>query len=104
MVSKKSEQITKSSEKEIIIKHPLPRSEWRRMVLLKNTANMMSSKNDNVFNTSVEMLEETRTTRIICKNVDDFELRKIKEAVKEATDSSYKSWFKNPFKKQKTQN
>jgi hypothetical protein len=95
------EQTTKSLEKEIIIKHPLPKNEWQRMVLLKDFANKFGSRKDSVFQTSIEMLEETRTTRIICKNVNDFGLRKISETVKEATDSSYKSWFKNPFKKVK---
>jgi len=97
---KTQELSTKSTEKEIIIKHPLPKNEWQRMVLLKHTANMMSRDN-NAFQISIDMLEETRTTRIICKNVDEFELKKISDAVKKATEKSYKSWFKNPFKQPK---
>jgi biotin operon repressor len=90
-----------STEKEIIIRLPLPKSDVNRMILLDNADQHFSSRRDNIYRKSIDRLEETRTIRIIGKNVDDLELQKIAEVVKEATESSYKNWFRNPFKKSK---
>jgi biotin operon repressor len=91
--------IEKSNEKEIIIRLPLPKSDVNRMILLDDFAQKLSSHKDNIYSKSIKRLEETRTIRIIGKNVDDLELQKIAEVVREATESSYRKWFKNPFKK-----
>ena len=89
-------------EKEIVIKLPLPRSEWQRMALLKDASTKFSAgRADNIFKQSLDALEETRTIRIIGKNVDDLNLQKVSELVKEATESSYKVKLKNIFKKSK---
>lgn len=89
-------------EKEIVIKLPLPRSEWQRMVLLKDASTKFSAgREDNIFKQSLDALEETRTIRIIGKNVDALDLQKISELVKEATESSYKVKLRNIFKKSK---
>jgi hypothetical protein len=71
------------------------------MILLKNSASMFGRMNDpdNIFKISLDVLEETRTIRVIDKNVDDLNLQKISELVKEATESSYKVKLKNLFKK-----
>lgn len=55
----------------------------------------------NIYRKSIDRIEETRTIRIIGKNVDDLELQKIAEVVRETTGSGYRKWFKNPFKKSK---
>ena len=87
-------------EKEVVIKLPLPRNEWQRMVLLKDASTKFSvGREDNIFKQSLDALEETRTIRITGKNVDDLNLQKISELVKEATESSYKIKLKNLFKK-----
>jgi DNA-binding Lrp family transcriptional regulator len=92
----------KPLEKEIIIKLPLPRSEWQRVVLLKDASTKFSAgREDNIFKKSLDALEETRTIRIIGKNVDDLDLQKVSELVKEASESSYKVKLKNIFKKSK---
>lgn len=100
-VAKTGEQTIKPLEKEIVIKLPIPKSEQRRMILLKNSASMFGRMNDpdNIFKISLDVLEETRTIRVIGKNVDDLSLQKISELVKEATESSYKIKLKNLFKK-----
>jgi len=89
-------------EKEIVIKLPLPRSEWQRMVLLKDASTKFSAgREDNIFKQSLDALEETRTIRVTGKNVDVLDLQKISELVKEATESSYKVKLRNIFKKPK---
>jgi predicted transcriptional regulator len=88
-------------EKEIVIKLPIPKSEERRMILLKNSASLFGRVNDadNIFKISLEVLEETRTIRVIGKNVDDLDLEKISGLIQQATESSYKAKFRKLFKK-----
>jgi hypothetical protein len=99
---KTGQQAIKPLEKEIVIKLPLPEKEWRRMVLLEDAANTFGGRrSDNIFQISLDKLEETRTIRIIGKNVDDLELTKVSELVKEAhakTKFSLNKFFKG-FKK-----
>jgi hypothetical protein len=72
------------------------------MVLLKDASTKFSAgREDNIFKQSVDALEETRTIRIIGKNVDALDLQKISELVKEATESSYKVKLRSIFKKSK---
>lgn len=100
------EQTIKPLEKEIVIKLPISKNEQRRMILLKNSAALFGSTNDpdDIFKISLDVLEETRTIRIIGKNVDELDLQKVSELVKQATESSYKVKLKNLFKKGKTPN
>lgn len=102
-VTKTGEQTIKPLEKEIVIKLPIPKSEQRRMILLKNTAALYGRVNDpdNIFKISLDVLDETRTIRVIGKNVDELDLQKISDLIKEASESSYKIKFKNLFKKPK---
>jgi DNA-binding Lrp family transcriptional regulator len=96
----KAGQNVQPLDKEIVIKLPLPRNEWQRLVLLKDASTKFSARReDNIFKQSLDALEETRTIRITGKNVDDLNLQRISELVKEATESSYKVKLKNIFKK-----
>jgi hypothetical protein len=71
------------------------------MVLLKNSASLFGRVNDpdNIFQISLDVLEETRTIRVIGKNVDDLDLDKISGLIQQATESSYKAKFRKLFKK-----
>lgn len=84
--AKSGEQTIQPSEKEIVIKLPLPKNEWQRMVLLENAAKTFGGTNDpeNIFKISLDKLEETRTIRIIGKNVDDLDLKKISDLIQQA--------------------
>jgi hypothetical protein len=100
---KTGQQTIKPLEKEIVITLPLPEKEWRRVVLLEDAAEKFGGgRSNNIFQISLDKLKETRTIRIVGKNVDELELAKISELVKEAnakTKFSLNSFFKG-FKKQ----
>jgi hypothetical protein len=100
---KAGEHTIKPLEKEIVIKLPLPKDEVNRMVLLENSAKLYGRLNDpeNIFKITLDKLEETRTIRITGKNVDDLDLQKVSQLVKEATESRYKVKLKNLFRKSK---
>lgn len=106
---KTGQQTIKPLEKEIIIKLPLPEKEWRRMVLLEDAAKTFGGRrSDNIFQISLDKLEETRTIHIIGKNVDDLQIAKVSELIKEAnakTKFSLNNFFKGlkkPTKKDNT--
>jgi hypothetical protein len=97
-VTKTGEQTIKPLEKEIVIKLPLPKSDVQRVALLESTSSIFQDPNNTV-RILLDKLEETRTIRITGKNVDELDLQKISELVKDATESSYKIKLKNLFKK-----
>jgi len=103
--AKTEEQTIKPSEKEIVIELPLPKNKLQGMVGLKVFAN--SSKDLNLtiptkmLETIIETFNETRTIKIRGKNVDDLELAKIVDLIKEANEKSSKINLKNPLKKLK---
>lgn len=93
------EQTIKPLEKEIIIELPIPKSEWQRMVLLEEAAKTFGgTDSDNVFKTSLGKLKETRTIRITGKNVDDLDLEKIGNLIREANRKSSLFNFRGLFK------
>ena len=98
--AKTGEQTIKPLEKEIVIKLPLPKKDWQRMVLLENAAKTFGRANetDNIFKTSLEKFEETRTIRIIGKNVDELDLKKISDLIQQANEKSSKINLKGIFK------
>ena len=96
---KTGEQTIKPLEKEIVIELPIPRNEWQRIALLKDMARLFGEKDpDNMFKTSLQTLEETRTIRITGKNVDDLDLQKIATMVQQAN-QSFSSKVKQLLKK-----
>jgi hypothetical protein len=88
-------------EKEIIIKLPLPKKELNRAVLIESTSKLFDDDPDSPVRILRDKLEETRTIRIIGRNVDQLDLQKVSELVKQATENSYKAKFKNLFTKPK---
>jgi hypothetical protein len=95
-----------SSEKEILIELPLPKREWRQAVLLEHAVKTFGAENkpDNIFKISLEKLKETRTIRIKGKNVDDLEMEKLAELIKQANERSSKINLKGLLRKfKKTQ-
>ena len=98
--AKIGEQIVKPLEKEIVIELPLPRRDWQQAVLLENTVRLFGAENepDNIFKISLEKLKETRTIRIKGKNVDDLEMEKLAELIKQANERSSKISLKGLFR------
>jgi predicted transcriptional regulator len=91
-LAKTGEQTIKPLEKEIVIELPIPKNEWQRMVLLEHYAKLFgkhTDDSDNVFKISLEKLKETRTIRIKGKNVDDLDLEKIVNLIKQANEKSF---------------
>jgi predicted ArsR family transcriptional regulator len=75
-------------EKEIVIELPIPKNEWQRVVLLEEAAKTFGGTDpDNIFRTSLEKLEETRTIRIKGKNVDTLDLERIGNLIREVNHS-----------------
>jgi DNA-binding MarR family transcriptional regulator len=91
-IARKGEQTIKPLEKEIIIELPIPKNEWQRMVLLEHYAELFgkhTDDSDNVFKISLEKLKETRTIKIKGKNVDDLDLEKVVDLIKQANEKSF---------------
>lgn len=86
--------------KEVAIKLPLSKRDWQREVLLEHSANVFGRANqsDNIFRISLDKLEETRTIRIIGKNVDDLTMQKIENLIKQANEKSFTVNLKGLFK------
>jgi len=101
--AKTGEQKIKPLEKEIVIELPLPKRQWQQEVLLEHTVQTFGAENepDNIFKISLDKLKETRTIRIKGKNVDDLELEKLAELIKQANERSSKLNLKGIFKKLK---
>ena len=52
----------------------------------------------NLYRTFLEKFNETRTIRIVGKNVDDLDLEKLGELIRQATEKSSKFNFRGLFK------
>lgn len=92
------EQTIKPLEKEIVIELPLPKKEWQRMTLLESMAKEWDM---DVLRIAHEKLNETRTIRITGKDVDDLDLQKIANLIRQANEKSLKVNFKGLLKKLK---
>jgi biotin operon repressor len=101
--AKTGEQTIKPLEKEIVIELPLPKRQWQQEVLLEHTVKTFGAENDpdNIFKISLDKLKETRTIKIKGKNVDDLEMEKLAELIKQANERSSKINLKGLFKKLK---
>ena len=100
--AKTGEQTIKPLEKEIEIILPLPKKQMQHVtsleLLVKQSEEMGWSHTGNVYKTILEKLKETRTIRLRGKNVDDLDLQKIGNMIKEANKKSSKFNFKGLFK------
>jgi hypothetical protein len=86
-------------EKEIEIRLPLRDKEWQRMAMMEYTAKHFGRKPDSLFNISLEKFKETRIIRIRGKNVDNLEMEKLAELIKQANERGSKINLKRLFRK-----
>jgi predicted ArsR family transcriptional regulator len=93
--AKTGERTIKPLEKEIVIELPLPRKEWQRMTLLESMAKDLDM---DVLRIVAEKLKETRVIRIKGKNVDDLDLERMGELVREANEKSSRVSLRGLFK------
>jgi DNA-binding transcriptional MocR family regulator len=99
--AKTGEQTTKPLEKEIVIELPMPKDQWQRMVLLEAFAKdweKVFPETESIYRISLEKLRETRTIRIKGKNVDDLDLEKLGNLIKQANEKSSLFDFRGLFK------
>jgi hypothetical protein len=93
------ERTAKSQEKEIVIELPIPKNEWQRIVLLEDAARLFGGNDpNNIFKTSLQKLKETRTIRITGKNVDELDLEKAANLIRQANERSSKVNLRGLFK------
>ena len=82
------ERTAEAQEKEIVIELPIPKNEWQRIALLEDMARLFGENDpSNAFKTSLQALKETRTIRVKGKNVDDLDLERVGDLVREANRS-----------------
>jgi hypothetical protein len=101
--AKTGEQTIKPLEKEIVIELPIPKNQWHRMAQLEVHAKYMEDLGmpevAAIPRTLIEKFNETRTIRVKGKNVDDIDLEKIGNLIRESTQRSsffnLKGLFKN---------
>jgi len=92
---KKGEQTIRPLEKEIVIELPMPEKHWQRMALLESMSKELNLDTARIF---LEKLKETRTIRIKGKNVDDLDLEKLGNLIKQASEKSFKVNLRALFK------
>jgi hypothetical protein len=100
--AKTGEQTIKPLEKEIEIELPMPKSEWQRTALLEHMAQdwekTFPNSPENAYRISLNKLRETRTIRVKGKNVDELDLEKIANLIKQANERSSIAYLKGLFK------
>lgn len=99
--AKAGEQTIKPLEKEFVIELPPPEKELQRMVLLEAMDRDWKEtfpETTSLYRISLEKLKETRTIRIIGKNVDDLDLEKLGNLIQQANEKSTKFNLKGLFK------
>jgi transposase-like protein len=101
--AKTGEQTIKPLEKEIVIELPIPKNQWQKMAQLeiyaKHVEDIGMPKVAAIPRTIIEKFNETRTIRIKGKNVDDLDLEKIGNLIRESTQRSSLFNLKGLFKK-----
>lgn len=92
--AKTVEQTIKPLEKEIVIELPLPKNQWRQTAFLeaqaKEAERLGLSLLAEDMRIVLEKLKETRTIKIKGKNVDNLDLEKIGNLIKQANGKSSK--------------
>jgi len=100
--AKTGEQKIIPLEKEIVIELPIPKDEWRRIAFLeaqvKESERLGLSLLAEDMRIVLEKLKETRTIRIKGKNVDDLELEKLGNLIRQANEKSSKFNLRGLFK------
>jgi predicted transcriptional regulator len=100
--AKTGEQTIKPLEKEIVIELPIPKDQMVEVSLLeiyaKHTERKQYSMTAEIFKILLEKLRETRTIKIKGKNVDDLDLEKLGNLIKQANKKSSKVDLKGLFK------
>jgi len=96
------EQTIKPLEKEIVIELPIPKDLMVEVSLLeiyaKHAERKQYSWTAEIFKILLEKLRETRTIKIKGKNVDDLDLEKLGNLIKQANKKSSKVDLKGLFK------
>lgn len=99
---KTGEQTIKPLEKEIVRELPMPRNQWHRMATVEAQAKELESvglqdiaESVRIF---VERFRETRIIRITGKNVDNLDLEKLGNLIKQANQKSSKVNLRGLFK------
>jgi hypothetical protein len=98
---KQEAQSTKPLEKEIVIKLPMPKGEWRRMAFLEAQAREFERQGMSLaedIRILLEKFNETRTIKITGKNVDDLDLEKVANLIQRANEKSFKVSFRGLLK------
>lgn len=100
--AKTGEQTIKPLEKEIVIELPIPKNQWQHIALLEAYAKHLEdvgfSTTAEIHRTFLQKFNETRTIRIIGKNVDDLDLEKLGELIQQATKKSSRFNLRGLFK------
>ena len=93
------ERTAETQEKEIVIELPIPKNEWQRMALLEDMSRLFGGNDpNNTFKTSLQKLKETRTIRITGKNVDELDMEKAANLIRQANERSIKVSLRGLFK------
>jgi DNA-binding Lrp family transcriptional regulator len=99
--AKTAEQTIKPLEKEIVIELPMPEKHWQRMALLEAMDRDWKEtfpETTSLYRVCLEKLKETRTIRIKGKNVDDLDLEKAANLIRQANEKSSKVNLRGLFK------
>ena len=100
--AKSGDQMINPMEKEIIIELPIPENQVPLLVQLEAVAKIGDkanlSEDANIYKIFLEKLNETRTIRIRGKNVNDLDLEKLGNMIKEANKKSSKLNLRGLFK------
>jgi hypothetical protein len=96
------EQTIKPLEKEIVIELPIPKNQWPNVALLDIMAKDCELHNlhgvADLYRTTLEYYNKTRTIKITGKNVDDLTLEKLESLILQADEKSSKVSFRGLFK------
>jgi DNA-binding transcriptional ArsR family regulator len=104
--AKTGEQTNKDLEKEIMIELPMPKGEWRRIAFLEAQAKEFERLKIPLaedIRILLEKFRETRTIKIKGKNVDDIDLEKAANFIRQANEKSSKVSLRGLFKSLKKQ-
>lgn len=97
--AKTGEHEIKSSEKEIIIELPVPKDQLVEESILeiyaKQNAEMQLPQTTEMMNLLLKKLKETRTIKIIGKNVDNLDLASLQSLILDAYETSSKLKSRN---------
>ena len=103
--AKTGEQTVKPLEKEIVIELPMPKNQWRQIATLEAQVKELEylalprvAESIRIF---LDKFKETRIIRITGKNVDDLDLEKLGNLIRQANQKTSKIDFKGLLKKLK---